>query len=200
MATMTIYSAAITLFLVMDPLGNVPIFLSILNPFDSKRRAWIILRESMIAFVILTVFMFAGQRILNVLHITTPALGIAGGIILFLIAIKLIFPPEEGSSSRSERQIGEPFIVPLAIPLTAGPSALATVLLIATQHPDKMGHWFLSLVLASSATTVILLFSGILKKILGEKGLIAMERLMEMLLPTVAVQMVLTGIQQYLGK
>ena len=126
---MTLSTATITLILVMDPLGNIPVFLSILNPIEAHRRARIILRETFIAFLILTVFLFGGQGILNGLNITQPALGIAGGIILFLIAIKMIFPQsEQGVSRPREALSAEPFIVPLAIPLITGPSAMATIL------------------------------------------------------------------------
>jgi len=193
---MTIYSATITLFLVMDPLGNIPIFLSLLSTVDTKRRTLIILRESLFAFLILTAFLFGGKTILHSLNITEQALGIAGGIILFLIAIKMIFPPENGASPR-ERGIGEPFIVPMAIPLIAGPSAMTTVTLFASQSPNEMSKWFIALALAATISTIILLFAMQLRKILGQKGLIAMERLMGMVLTTVAVQMFLSGLDAY---
>lgn len=193
---MTIYSAAITLILVMDPVGNIPVFLSILSPIEAARRKWIILRESFIAFLILAAFLFGGKHILDSLNITEPALGIAGGIILFLIAIKMIFPPEETGTPR-ERNISEPFIVPLAIPLVAGPSAIAMVTLLGTQLPRHALNSFLALVIASSVCTIILLFATKLRKLLGTKGLIAMERLMGMVLTTAAVQMFLNGLQAY---
>lgn len=191
---MSIYNAAITLILVMDPLGNIPVFTSILNKVEPARRWRIILRESLIAFLFLTLFLFFGKYILHGLGISEPALGIAGGIILFLIALKMIFP----SDQEHERLIGEPFIVPLAIPLIAGPSTMATVLLFATQHPEKMHDWFIALMIASCIVTTTLLFSNPLRKLLGPKGLTALERLMGMILTTVAVQMFLTGIGAYL--
>lgn len=191
---MSIYTATIMLILVMDPLGNIPVFLSILNTVEPKRRVKIILRESFIAFVILSLFLFNGKAILRGLGVTEPALGIAGGIILFLIAIKMIFPGEDGSGLR-ERQIGEPFIVPLAIPLIAGPSALATVLLFTTNNSVWQG--FIALAIAALICTVILLFANQLRRILGQKGLVATERLMGMILTTVSVQMFLSGIEHY---
>jgi len=193
---MTIYSAAITLILVLDPIGNVPAFLAILSPVDAERRARIVLRETLIAFFLLTIFLFAGKHILNGLNITAPALGIAGGIILFLIAIKMIFPPETGG--QRERPMGEPFIVPLAIPLVAGPSALTTVTLLGSQNPQYIWEYFIALVLAGIVCTLTLLFANTLRKILGNKGLLAMERLMGMVLTTVAVQMFLNGLEAYL--
>jgi multiple antibiotic resistance protein len=197
---MTLYTATITLILVMDPLGNVPIFLSVLNPIDPKRRAKIILRETFIAFLILCSFLFVGQGILHSFSITQPALGIAGGIILFLIAIKMIFPAEHDAPPHRTREkiTGEPFIVPLAVPLIAGPSAMATILLFTSQSPDKTGIYLIALMLASGVCTLTLLFSNQLRKLLGEKGLIALERLMGMLLTTLAVQMFLNGLGEYL--
>ncbi len=170
-----------------------------LSPVDSERRGQIVLRESIFAFLILTLFLFGGQTILHGLNITAPALGVSGGIILFLIAIKMIFPPEGGSAPR-ERPLGEPFIVPLAVPLVAGPSALTTVTLLGSQSPDRIWEWFIALVIAATFTTVVLLFANQLRRLLGQKGLVAMERLMGMVLTTVAVQMFLNGLASYLGK
>lgn len=192
---MTLYSATFTLLLVMDPLGNVPVFLSILNSVNPLRRKKIILRETFIALVILLVFLFYGKYILQGMHISDPALSIAGGIILFLIAIRMIFPHEE-IENRS-KHIGEPFIVPLAIPLIAGPSTIAFVMLLASQGPRHMGLWTLALVIAWIIATIILVFSEILRKILGDRGLTAIERLMGMILTTMAVQMFLTGVSQF---
>jgi MarC family membrane protein len=192
---MNLYTATITLILVMDPLGNVPMFLSILNSANPPRRKWITLRETFIAFIILLGFLFFGQYILQSMQISQPALGIAGGIILFLIALRMIFP-QEGDPYRT-KQIGEPFIVPLAIPLVAGPSSLAFVMLLATQAPNHIWLWALALALAWLVCTIILVFADLLRKILGERGLTAIERLMGMILTTMAVQMFLTGIQQF---
>lgn len=197
MNKLSLYSAAITLILVMDPLGNIPAYLAILNPVDPQRRSKIVLRESFIAFIVLAAFLIGGNTILHTLNITEPALGIAGGIILFLIAIKMIFPPENELPTR-DRVVTEPFIVPLAIPLVAGPSALTVVTLLGSQSPEEIGKYFISLAIAAIVCTVILLFATQLRKVLGQKGLIAMERLMGMVLTTVAVQMFLSGVQAYL--
>jgi multiple antibiotic resistance protein len=193
---MTLYSATITLLLVMDPLGNIPLFLSILNHIDPKKRQRIILRETFIAFILLTLFLFFGQHILEGMHISQPALQIAGGIILFLIAIKMIFPQEDHPTRT--RVLTEPFIVPLAIPLIAGPSTMTMVMLLATQSPTEMGSWFIALTLACAITAVILVFADVLRKVLGDRGLIAIERLMGMILTTMAVQMALSGFEQFL--
>lgn len=193
----TLYSAAMTLILVMDPLGNVPLFLAALNHVDPKRRQQIIMRETFIAFLILIFFLFFGQYILNGMHISPPALQIAGGIILFIIALRMIFPHPDQSEDKS-RLKDEPFIVPLAVPLIAGPSTLTVVMLLANQAPQHLFIWFVALSLAWFITTLILVFADVLRKLLGEKGLIAMERLMGMILTTMAVQMFLTGLGQFL--
>lgn len=192
---MTIYKAVVTLFLVMDPLGNIPVFISMLKGLSTKRFAFIVMRESLIAFLVLILFLFGGGTILDGLNITEPALEIAGGIILFLIAVKMIFP-QRGQQPVDELE-GEPFIVPLAIPLIAGPSALATVMLFATQDPDKMSLWLLTVIAASILSLVLLLSSRLLMRLLGQRGLIAMERLMGMILTTVSVQMFLDGVKTY---
>ncbi len=196
---MTILPSAFTLLLVMDPIGNIPAFLAILSPVDQERRGKIVIRESIFAFLILTSFLFGGKHILNALSITTPALGISGGIILFLIALKMIFPTETSTQPR-DRSIGEPFIVPLAVPLVAGPSALTTVTLLGSQEPSLIWKWFIALAIAGVLTTLILFFANQLRRLLGQKGLIAMERLMGMVLTTVAVQMFLNGIGTYLHR
>ena len=192
---MNLYTATITLILVMDPLGNVPVFLTVLNSVEVKKRKRIVLRETFIAFLILLLFLFFGKNILESMQISGPALGIAGGIILFLIAIKMIFPQEE--TAKRSPQIGEPFIVPLAIPLIAGPSALAFVMLLANQAPQHLGLWTLALFIAWLTCTIILVCADFLRKILGDRGLTAIERLMGMILTTMAVQMFLTGVEAF---
>lgn len=193
---MTIYSAAITLILVMDPMGNVPVFLSLLKNVPPKRRLWILLRESLIAYIILVLFVFSGKYILQGLGLSEEAMRIAGGIILFLIALRMIFPHED---KQSGLPLGEPFIVPMAIPLIAGPSSMATVVLFSTQHGGEHTLTVLAAVtIASVVGTCILLLSEPLRRILRERGLIAVERLMGMILTTLAVQMFLTGVAAFL--
>ncbi|MFP4068162.1 MAG: MarC family protein [Spirochaetaceae bacterium] len=194
---MSLLAATVTLFLVMDPIGSIPIYLSVLRQVEERRRKPIILREMLIAFVVLALFLFFGKYILSALHITEPALGIAGGVVLFLIAVRMIFP--WGRDGGAEVTVGEPLVVPLAIPLIAGPSAMATVILFSNQAPGRMGMWFLALVIASVAALVVLLFAEILRRRLGQRFLIAMERLMGMILATLSVQMLLTGIREYVG-
>lgn len=193
---MTILSAALLLILVMDPFGNLPFFISALKPVAKERHTRIIIRELFVALAFLVVFLFAGAHILAVLQISEPALSVAGGTVLFLIAIKMIFPPPKGS--REEESSGEPFIVPLAVPYVAGPSALASVLLIMNQDPTRSLDWLFALLIAWTCTGLIILLSGFLARILGNKGLVAIERLMGMLLVAIAIQMVMTGIRNFM--
>ena len=194
---MTFYAAAITLFLVMDPLGNIPIFVHLLEHLEPKRRRLIIIREMLIALGILTVFLFLGKYILEGLHVSGPALSIGGGIVLFLIAIRMIFPRTQ-TQSDSPSTDQEPLLVPLAVPLVAGPSAMAMVILFSTQYPDRIFSWFLALFIAWFASFLILLSADVLRRYLGKRVIIAVERLMGMILITVAVEMLLGGIQTYL--
>jgi multiple antibiotic resistance protein len=194
---MTLLSAATLLFFVMDPLGNVPLFLSALRPVDPSRYRAVIVRELCIALAILVLFLFVGQYLLGLLRVSSAALTTGGGIVLLLIALRMIFPTHE--RSLREEVEGEPFVVPLAVPYTAGPSALATELLLVTREPERWPVWLGAVGLAWLASAVILYFSGNLRKVLGERGLTAMERLMGMLLVIVAVEMLMSGIVEYLG-
>lgn len=193
---MDTFSAAVMLFLIMDPLGNLPVFLSILRHIDPKRRRKVMMRELLFSLVIMMAFLFVGQQILNFLNLRQEAVSIAGGIILFLIAIKMIFPSEGGDrAGRGE----EPFLVPMAIPMIAGPSILASLLLLANQEPTRMADWSLALLMAWGASAVILMFYEVFNKLLGERGLTAVERLMGMLLVMISVQMLLDGVHHYLA-
>lgn len=195
---MTTLSAALLLFLVMDPLGNIPLFMTTLKKVEASRQRKVVIRELLIAFVVLVSFLFLGQYLLQLLHLTQTALTTAGGIILMIIAIKMIFPSH--NASLQEDVEGEPFIVPLAIPYVAGPSAMATSLLMMSGDPSRWADWLLAVFIAWLASALIIYFSSYFAKFLGEKGLIAIERLMGMLLITVAVQMLLTGIAEFVGK
>ena len=193
---MTTLSAALLLFLVMDPLGNIPLFLTTLKKVDEKRQRIVVIRELVAALVILIAFLFAGRYILDLLHLTETALTTAGGIILMIIAIRMIFPSRD--RSLQEDFEGEPFIVPLAIPYVAGPSAMATSLLMMSREPERWADWLLALLKAWAVSALIIYFASYFSRFLGEKGLIALERLMGMLLVTVAVQMLLTGIRDFI--
>ena len=191
-----IISAAVVLFFVMDPLGNIPIFLSLLKDIEPKRRWKIISRELLIALVILLIFLFFGQQLLNLLQLESESVSIAGGIILFIIGIRMVFPSRRGVMG--DQLEGEPFIVPLAIPLIAGPSALATLMLLVNSDPSNMLNWLYVLLIAWILTAIILLSAPIFYKILRKRGLAAIERLMGMILIMIAVQMFVTGIRSIL--
>ena len=191
---MTILSAALLLFLVMDPLGNIPLFLTALKNVSPDRRTKVIFRELLIALLVMVIFLFSGQAFLSALHISEPALTATGGVILFLIALKMIFPQGHDGEHKNEE---EPFIVPLAIPYVAGPSALATLLLIMNGEPERWMDWLIALLAAWGVTGAILLMAGPLAKVLRNRGLIAIERLMGMILIAIAIQMLLDGIAEY---
>ena len=190
-------SMAFALFLLMDPIGNVPIFVSVLKDIDPSRQRKIIMRELIIALFIIIVFNFLGDVLLDFLNVQMPTILISGGIILFLIALKMIFPgrrdPDVDISPEKE-----PFIVPLATPLVAGPAVLAAVMLYSGQHKTDMVITVGAIAIAWAASTLILLSSSLWKKLLGWRGLVACERLMGLILTLIAVQMFLEGTQMFL--
>lgn len=194
---METFAAAVTLFLIMDPLGNIPIFLSVLSKVTPERRRRILIRELLIALAIMLLFLFTGPAILTSLGLSREAISIGGGLVLMIIAIRMIFPSRGGVMGDDGAE-GEPLIVPLAIPLIAGPSVLATLVLLAETGPDRNGDWLLAMVGAWAATAAILLLSQRLYNILGARGLKAIERLMGMILVTISVQMLLDGFKSYL--
>ncbi|OGT68266.1 MAG: hypothetical protein A3J38_02790 [Gammaproteobacteria bacterium RIFCSPHIGHO2_12_FULL_45_9] len=193
-STLSLYTTTITLILVMDPLGNIPLFMSILKSYSSQKQASIIIRESIVAYCILILFLFLGKYILQSFDMTLPALSTSGGIILFLIALNMIFPSPHAITSQTHT--GPPFIVPLAIPFTAGPSALTTVSLFANTYHDPL-RLCLAITIACVLFCGIMLCSRYLMTLLGDRGITAMERLMGMILMTLAIQMLLSGIHEY---
>ena len=194
----TLWATAITLFFIMDPLGNVPIFLVVLERVAEHRRRYIILRELIIALIVMLLFLFAGPAMLRTLGISPEAVAIAGGLVLLIIAIRMIFPLR-GSSvmGDDDEDHGEPLLVPLAIPLLAGPSLLATLMLRANSG-NILQHTLPALLLAWAASAVILLASPFLYRIFGNRGLKAMERLMGMVLICISVQMLLNAFARVL--
>jgi len=193
----TILSAALLLFLILDPLGNIPVFLSLLKPLAPKRQRIVLVRELLIALAVLMGFLWGGKYALELMHLRQESVAIAGGIVLFLIGIRMIFPRPEGLMGAVPD--GEPFIVPMAIPLVAGPSGMAAVMLMGSNEPDRLGDWSLALLLAWGATAVILMSATLLYKLLGARALTALERLMGMLLVAISVQMLLDGLGTYLA-
>ncbi len=194
---MDILSAGLTLLLIMDPLGNIPVFLSVLKKVENEsRKRKILIRELAIALIVLLVFLFVGQYFLQWLNLRQEAAHIAGGIVLFLIALRMIFPTEKGVMG--DLPEGEPFIVPLAVPLLAGPSTLAMLILLARSQPDRIFDWLIAVLGAWGVTSLIILSSTSFHKILGNRGLMAVEKLMGMVLVAISVQMLLDGITTYL--
>jgi MarC family membrane protein len=188
-------SVIVILLLVMDPLGSIPLVVSLLSEVRPERRNRVIMRECAIAFMVLVVCVFAGRSLLNLLGLSESSLNIAGGVILFLIALRMIF---RGSEPIFGEQIeGEPFIVPLAIPVIAGPTAIATVILLASSAPQRRLEWVAALTVAMAISLALLLFADRISKLVGRRGLLAFERLMGLILTAIAVEMLLRGIQTF---
>lgn len=191
-----IAAAAVTLFFIMDPLGNMPVFNAILEHFDSRRRAKVFAREMLFALVILMVFLWAGTVILDFMQLSQPSLSIAGGVLLFIIALRMIFPQP---ARDQDIEVEDPFIVPLAMPMVAGPSTIAILLLLSSSQPDHLWEWSVALLIAWGGTAAILTASPYLLRFLGDRGSRALGRLMGMLLILIATQMLLNGVAEFVG-
>ena len=182
----------------MDPFGNVPFFVTALKAVPDERKRLVVARELGIALAVMIAFLFVGNEFLNLLGISESALTIAGGVILFLIAIKMVFP-QHGPLNQEDLE-GEPFIVPLAIPYVAGPSLLASEMLLMNQAPEQWPSWLLAVVAAWACTALIVSFGSKVANRLGPRGLVAIERLMGMVLVAISIQMFLSGADLYFGK
>ncbi|MEM5460562.1 MULTISPECIES: MarC family protein [Paraburkholderia] len=192
----TFASATILLILITDPLGNIPLFVSCLRGVSPKRRTIVILREVAIAFMILLTFMVVGDGFLRMMSLTDQSLRIGGGIVLFLIALRMVFPHPDGPLGGDTRG-GEPLIVPLAIPALAGPSALATVMLLTSQAPGKMFEWIGALTVTMIVCAIVLMLAERIQAWLGERAMMAFERLMGLVLVAISVEMMLGGIRSF---
>jgi len=193
----TFLSATVLLVLITDPLGNIPLFISAMRDVPRERRVKLILREVGIAFVILLFFMLVGDRFLRMMSLTDLSLRLGGGIVLFLIALRMIFPHPDGALGNDPRAGGEPFIVPLAIPALAGPSALATVMLLTSQGPGKMLEWVGALTVTMIVCAVTLVLAERIQQWIGERTVAAFERLMGLVLVAISVEMMLGGIRAF---
>lgn len=186
---MSLVAHCVSLFFILNALGNIPVFIGLLTKFDVKRQRYIIFREMIIALITLLLFGFFGDDVLRILGISQPVIGVAGGILLLIIALGMIFPrtPDHRDVSRTE-----PFVVPLAIPLVAGPGAIATVMIYADQ---MLNPWWLAVVIFAAwiPTLIILMLSSYIKHFLGRRGLTACQRLGGMLISLIAVQMMVSG-------
>jgi len=188
-------SAFILLLLVLDPLGSLPVFIPIMRDVPPPRRTWVALREVGIAFGVLAAFMVLGEGFLHVMRLSERSLEVAGGVILLIIAIRMIFSVEGGVYGVAEGR--EPFIFPLAVPLLAGPSAMATVLLLASRQPDRMGSWVAALAGAMLVSGAVLLLCERIRRLIGDSMVAAIEKLMGLVLTAIAVEMVLAGLKRY---
>ncbi|GAA4028385.1 MarC family protein [Actimicrobium antarcticum] len=194
--TNTFFQAFILLLLVTDPFGNVPLFVSALRMVPRERRWRVVVRECLIAFLLLLLFMFFGRHFLAALQLSEIALRIGGGVILFLIALRMVFPQPGGLLGDTESD-HEPFIVPLAIPALAGPSALATVLLFSSDNTSEILLHVAALSAVAVVWLVVLLGAERLQQLLGQRAMLAFERLMGLILTAMAVEMLLAGIRAY---
>lgn len=193
----TFLSATILLILITDPFGNIPIFANALKGVAPARRPLVILREVLIAFALLLAFMFVGDGFLRVMNLSALSLQIAGGVILFLIALRMIFPPAMADVAEP---LVEPLIVPLAIPALAGPSALATVMLLVSQAPERRVEWIAALSVTMLVCALVLVMAERIQRVLGERFVVAVERLMGLILVAVAVEMLLRGFKTFAGQ
>ena len=188
----TFASATVLLLLITDPFGNIPVFANALKHVPPERRAWVILRENLIAFALLLSFMFVGEGFLRLMGLRDTSLQMAGGVVLFLIALRMIFPPPAGQEVEFQ---GEPLIVPLAIPAIAGPSALATVILLVSRAPERRLEWIGALALTITVGALVLLLAERIQRLLGHRFVMAMERVMGLILVAVAVEMMVRAVK-----
>lgn len=188
-------SAVVVLLLVADPIGNIPLFVSLLRHVKPARRARVIVRECAIALAVLLLFAVFGKSLLDLFQLSDRSLNIAGGVILFLIALRMIFRNREGIFG--DTPSGEPFIVPLAIPSIAGPAAIATMILLVSRAPQRLPEWLAAVTVAMAISLVIMLFAERISRWLGDRVLEAFERLMGLLLTAIAIEMLLRGIEDF---
>jgi MarC family membrane protein len=190
-------SAFLLLLLVCDPVGNIPIFVSSLEAVAPARRRRVVLRECFIAFLVLSVAVFAGRPFLEALGLSDVSLQIGGAVVLMLVALRMVFPTGQGIYG--DQPHGEPFIVPLAVPALAGPSALATVLLFVSREPQRWPEWIAAIAGVMTVSALVLSFSERLFALLGERATLAFVRLMGLVLAAIAVELMLRGIRTFLG-
>ncbi len=193
------FQSFILLLLVTDPFGNVPLFVSTLRQVAPQRRARVVIRECLIAYALLLVFMFTGRHFLDALQLSEISLRIGGGVILFLIALRMVFPRGDGIFGNEHQNSAEPLIVPLAIPALAGPSALVTVLLFSSQANMAMPLYVAVISMVAVVWLIVLLSAERLQRILGDAVMTAFERLMGLILTALAIEMLLAGLRAYIA-
>lgn len=189
----SLISLMITIFMVLDPLGNIPIINSMLSSFKAAQRKKIIIRESIFALIFMLIFLFFGSSILKLIGVEQESMSMAGGVVLFLIGLSMTFPSEGKGIDSSDK---EPFLVPLAIPLIAGPGVLSMLMLV--RHKNGLTDSIIAVLGAWSASLIILLLSSIITKVLGSRGTEACKRLMGLVLTAMAVNMFMTGLRAFM--
>lgn len=189
-------SAFVLLLLVLDPFGSLPIFIAVLKGVPPERRRPVALREATIALAVLLAFMVAGQGFLRLMHLSERSLEVAGGVILLIIAVRMIFS-SGAQIYASDGGAREPFVFPLAVPLLAGPSAMATVLLLGSRQPQQMLEWAAALTAAIAVCAGVMLSADRIRRLLGHSMVAAIEKLMGLVLTAIAVEMILAGLKRY---
>ena len=192
-----ISSYILTLILVMDPFGNIPLFITALKRVPTERRTKVLLRELMIALLIMMIFLFGGAKMLSWLGIAKYSLGISGGIVLFIMSIKLVFNSAMDEQAQLSQKDEEPFLVPLAIPLIAGPASLSMLMILSAGDPKKVWSLFIAVLIASVLNGIVLLLSFPISNILGKRGIIALERLTGLIMVLISVNMMMGGISEF---
>jgi MarC family membrane protein len=192
----TFLSALVLLLLVLDPIGSLPVFISVMRQVAPERRTRVALRESSLAFGVLLAFMLTGQAFLSLMRLSERSLEVAGGVILLIIAVRMIFA-SGGEIYAADAKGREPLIFPLAVPLLAGPSAMATVLLLASRQPDRLLAWVGALTVAMLVSAVVLLGADRIRRWIGSSMVSAIEKLMGLVLTAIAVEMILAGLKRY---
>jgi MarC family membrane protein len=192
----TFLSALVLLLLVLDPFGSLPVFISVMRQVAPERRTRVALRESALAFGVLLAFMLTGQVFLSLMRLSERSLEVAGGVILLIIAVRMIFA-SGGEIYAADAKGREPLIFPLAVPLLAGPSAMATVLLLASRQPDRLLTWVGALTVAMLVSAAVLLGADRIRRWIGSSMVSAIEKLMGLVLTAIAVEMILAGLKRY---
>jgi MarC family membrane protein len=192
----TFLSALVLLLLVLDPFGSLPVFVSVMRQVAPERRARVALRESAIAFGVLVAFMLTGRSFLALMHLSERSLEVAGGVILLIISMRMIFA-SGGEIYAADAKGREPLIFPLAVPLLAGPSAMATVLLLASRQPERVLAWIGALTVAMVVSAIVLLGADRIRQWIGSSMVSAIEKLMGLVLTAIAVEMILAGLKRY---
>lgn len=196
MVLVSLFQIALTFFLVTNPIGNSPTVLALVKNYDFEKQKWILVREGIISFLIAIFFQYLGERFLGLLQVTDYAMTLCGGILLVLISLMMIFPKSETTKKLTQEQ--EPFIVPIAIPLLSGPGVLTMIMLFSRQESNDLkisGAIFL----AWAGVVAVMLAAPYMQKVLGKRGLIALEQLMGMLLSMIALSMIVNGLKLFIA-